>query len=290
MAEVEVKDIAITTFPEKQKQQKKQKKKKKRRSSAGQFFLTFFLTLVACCGVAAVVMIFSAEQLDFSLPGKWLFGYHTTSYSEHPTDLYGLVRESEAVEDSYFDDAVFVGDSLTRGMLLYEERVGTHYGVVGIGISDALWREKYTLQSGYLGSAVDAATETNPGKIYLMFGTNGVNYTDNYQPLIDDYKIMIQHIRQRCPDALIYIQSIPPVTEGYSIAYPRLKPKKIQTYNNMLKEMAKAEACYYLDTNSVLSTESGHLPRMYTSDSGLHLNDSAYEVMFDYLKRHTVKK
>ena len=288
MAQVEVKNVnvKITSFSE------KPKKKKKRRRSIGHFFITFFITLIALFAAGLVMLILASEQLQLNIPGlngNWFFG-QTASNSQHSAYTYGLVQESAAVEDSYFDDAVFVGDSLTHGMRAYKNRLGRSYGVVGISVSDALWRDRYTLDNGSLGTAVDAATQGNPGKIYLMFGTNGVNYMSDYTPIIEDYTILIQHIRQKCPNAAIYVQSIPPVTQGYSIAYPRLKPKYIQAYNQMLLKMTEEQNCYFLDSNSVLSTESGHLPQMYTSDSGLHLNTSAYEVMFDYLKRHTVKK
>jgi len=288
LSEIEVKDIEVTTFPEQPKTKKK--KKKKRKSSVGSFFATFFLTLFAFCGVGVVMLIFASEQLNFTLPGNWFSGQQTTSYPEHPVDTYGLVGESATVADSYFEDAVFVGDSLTHGMKAYDKMVGTSYGVTGISVSDAIWRDKYTLKSGRMGTAVDAASELKPGKIYLMFGTNGVNYMYDYTPIIEDYKVLIQHIRQKNPDALIYVQSIPPVTQGYSYAYPRLKPENIQKYNGMLKEMTEAEQCYFLDSYSVLSTESGHLPQMYTSDSGLHINNKAYDAMFGYIKSHTVKK
>lgn len=265
------------------------KKKKKKSHSVLSFFLTFFVTLIALGGVGVVVFLVSTEHLALTLPGGSVTS-NAASYAELPVYTYGQVPKSDPVENSYFDDAVFVGDSLTYGMTIYPNKLGFIYGVTGISVSDALVKDKYTLKSGQMGTAVDAATERNPGKIYLMFGTNGINYMTNYTPIIEDYTILIQHIRQKCPDALIYVQSIPPVTEGYSAEHPLMRPKNIQEYNSLLKEMTEKENCYFLDSYSVLSTESGHLPQAYTSDIGLHINNDAYDAMFNYIKSHTVKK
>lgn len=261
-------------------------KKKKKKHSAGRFIATFFITLFALCAAGTVFMIFMIEQS----PDGW-FGFTEMPWQNNEQKLeYGLVEESAWAEDDYFDDAVFVGDSLTYGMTAYPEHLGSIYAVTGIQISTALMNDKYELESGKMGTAVDAATEKNPGKIYLMFGTNGVNFTTDYTEMIEDYTIMVQHIQQRCPDAIIYIQSIPPVTQSYATyVQTKMKPENIQRYNSLLLEMAEQEQCYFLDTYSVLCTESGYLLRDFTSDSGLHINNDAYDVMFDYIRRHTVQ-
>ena len=49
--------------------------------------------------------------------------------SEEP---FGPVPESEAVEDTYFEDAVFLGDSRTEGFRLYSGlKTGTYLCGVG---------------------------------------------------------------------------------------------------------------------------------------------------------------
>lgn len=266
------------------------KKTKKKKHSAGRFIGTFFITLFALCAAGAVFLILTAEQFNLTLPGDW-FNFTQTPDQGTGQNQYGLVEESERADDAYFDDAVFIGDSLTHGMTAYPEHLGSIYAVTGIQISTALTSDAYELENGGKGTAVDAAAEQNPGKIYLMFGTNGVNFTTDYTEMIEDYTIMVQHIRQKCPDAIIYIQSIPPVTEGYATyVQTKMTPDHIQEYNSLLLKMAEENQCYFLDTYSVLCTESGYLPQKFTSDSGLHINNDAYDVMFDYIRRHTIKK
>ena len=50
------------------------------------------------------------------------------------------VQESEPVDDSYFDDVAFVGDSRTDGFRLYSglER-GTYFCVTGETVASATW-------------------------------------------------------------------------------------------------------------------------------------------------------
>ena len=272
-------------------QVKEVKKKRKKKSGIGRVIATFFITLFALCGAAMVFLIVTAEQLDWKImEGIFPNKHHSTEQPSGST--YGLVKESNAVGDEYFDDLVFVGDSLTNGMTLLDFGLGYKaYGVNGISVRKALTGSdpnyRYELDNGTYGNAVQAAKERNPGKIYLMFGTNGINF-ETFENMIADYTEMVELIKAYCPNAKIYIQSIPPVTKGYTKAYPKFKPDRIKEYNGMLLEMAKKLECYYLDSYSALCTESGYLPMEFANADGLHINKKAYEVMFDYIRTHTV--
>ena len=59
-------------------------------------------------------------------------------------------------------------------------------------------------------------------------------------------------------------------------------------FNEELEALATAKECYFLDTYSLFVTESGYLPRDLSTD-GLHLNQDAYDIMFEYIKTHTVQ-
>ncbi len=261
-------------------------KKKKKSHGVRSFLLTFFISLFALFSVAAVYFIIVKEPLDFTIMGDWFKGNQTASHSG-TVQGYGLVQESGAVDDSYFDDAVFLGDSLTRGMLLqpYTEN-STVLGVDGIHLEQVLNQKAYELPNGRSAKAVDAVTARNPKKIYIMLGSNGVNYLD-LDEMINDYERLINLLKEKNPEAIFYIQSIPPATESY-VKAGKSSAKKIRKYNEKLLELAEETECYYLDTYSQFVTESGYLPRSLSSDNTVHLNDDGYEIMFDYLKTHTV--
>ena len=262
-------------------------KSKKKSHSVRSFLLTFFISLFALCGVGAVYFIVVQESFDFTIVGDWFQGNQTVSQSA-PVQNYGLVLEGKEVDASYFDDAVFLGDSLTRGMLLQPYRGNaTVLGVDGIHIEQVLNNKAYELPNGQMAKAVDAVTARNPKKIYIMLGTNGVGYLD-FDEMINDYKRLINLLKAKNPNAIFYIQSIPPATQSH-IKSSNMSVKKIRQYNEKLLQLAEESECYYLDTYSQFVTESGYLPRSLSSDNTVHLNDDGYEVMFQYLRTHTVQ-
>lgn len=265
-------------------------KKKKKKSGAGRFFATFFVSLFALCSVGAVFYIVTAEQLDWHIVTDFL----PHRKQSEPTGVsaasaYGLVQESEAVDNSYFDDAVFLGDSLTDGMRLVNYVNDSNIkAVVGISIERVLKEKAFELRSGNMGTAVRAVSERNPSKIYVMLGTNGIEYS-SVDTLIEQYAQLIDKLKENNTGAILYIQSIPPSTSGYINSKERLSTKKIKQYNEALLKLAEEKECYFLDTYSLFVTESGYLPRALSSGDGLHLNVDAYHIMFDYIKKHTVR-
>lgn len=265
-------------------------KTKKKKHTAVQVVLTFFVTFFALCGLGTVGYIAMSEDLDFQIiVGDWFKGKSPAESSITVGNQFGLVSESPEVDDSYFDDAVFLGDSLTVGMtyLPYVNQDNV-LGVTGIHLHQVLDNKAYPTRSGRMTTAVRAVEERKPAKIYLMLGTNGLAYTD-MEDMIKDYTRLVTLLKEDNPDADIYIQSIPPATQSYVRNNSGFTVKKVVEYNTALLNMAKEQECYFLDTYSQFVTESGYLPRSLSSDNGVHLNDDAYDIMFRYLKTHTVQ-
>ena len=126
-----------------------------------------------------------------------------------------------------------------------------------------------------------------PKKIYVMLGTNSIGYT-SVSTMIEQYAEVIDLLKKSNPNAIFYIQSIPPMTKSYINSNSRFKTKHFEEFNAELEALAIAKECYFLDTYSLFVTESGYLPRSLSTD-GLHLNQDAYDIMFEYIKTHTVQ-
>ena len=194
------------------------------------------------------------------------------------------VPRSEAVENSYFDDAAFVGDSLTVGMKLtdYVDKDNL-FGITGVSIH-AIKTQRADF-NGKQTTALKAASNMKPKKIYVMLGTNSIGYT-SVSTMIEQYAEVIDLLKKSNPNAIFYIQSIPPMTKSYINSNSKFKTTHFEEFNEELEAIAKE--CYFLDTYSLFVTESGYLPRSLSTD-GLHLNQDAYDIMFKYIKTHTVK-
>lgn len=196
---------------------------------------------------------------------------------------YGTVKESEKIGDSYFDDALFIGDSLTDGLRLYSSLKGPKYasgtgmtlkGVLSVPLSDG----NYTL---------DLLKNTPYKKIYILLGINEKLTEDNIPSYIEDYAHLIKTIREIIPDAYIYLQSILPVTEKKSESHRFLNNHNIHLYNKAIEELAIENQCYYLKVTETMMDQKGALPA-HASTDGIHPSKEYYEKWVEYLKTHAI--
>ena len=123
------------------------------------------------------------------------------------------------------------------------------------------------------------------GKIYIMFGTNEIAF-DKMDEFLKRYSDFIDKIREVHPDALVYIESIMPVTKEKSET-SEVKNDRIYVYNEALLKMAKEKQCYYVDIHSYFKDKDGYLPSDIGSD-GIHLGPAKYREMAAYIADHAV--
>ncbi len=196
---------------------------------------------------------------------------------------YGRVEENESVDTGYFNDAVFVGDSLTVGFQMYSNLVeadflsSTALSITGLGSVDA---------PGGGGSILDRIQNDTYKKIYIMLGINELIEPSNKDAFMGKYGSLIDTVKQTHPDAYIYVQSILPVSQTED-AKGRLRNEYIYDFNAALEQLTADKGAYYLDIASALADENGFLPEQSTVD-GIHLNQEYYLKWLDYLKTHTV--
>lgn len=88
-----------------------------------------------------------------------------------PYDFSQPAPRSEAVDNSYFDDAAFVGDSRTDGFMLYSG-IGTGTNLTSNGLSIFKLAEKKTLKiDGQKYTLLEALALEEYGKVYLSPGS-----------------------------------------------------------------------------------------------------------------------
>lgn len=210
----------------------------------------------------------------------------TEMTSERILSSAALVPNSgSSVGDEYFDDAAFVGDSITEGIKLYE--VMTNATVVaarGINLDNVFTDDQIRTAQG--NSTVMGALEAaEPKKIYIMFGANGVGWFTE-QHFTDVYTKFVQAVKEQHPDSQIYLQSILPVTQEFDDSREDISNDKINRYNELVVEIAEEQKVHYLDVASAFKDEKGCLPEDSNGD-GMHFGNKYYQKWFDYLKSHT---
>lgn len=215
------------------------------------------------------------------------------SESEPDEPVFGVaVPESEKVKSSYFDDAVFFGDSVTDGISIYDVMANAKViAYTGINPGTALTREVIKTGDGEKITMIDALKVENPKKIYIMIGINSLGMEK--ESFIKSYGKMIDAIKQDHPEAIIYVQSITPVTEAYETSKNNsydITNQKINEFNAAICELAGEKEVYYIDVDKALKDENGALPNEASPKDGIHFGSKYYKKWFEYLRTHTVKK
>ena len=105
------------------------------------------------------------------------------------------VPESDPVDESYFDDAVFIGDSLTYGLGAYQvldaDKVIAH---TGINPQTILTSECIEQPDGSVVTVLEAVKAAAPKKVYIMLGSNGVAFL-NQSDIIEFYSEFIDELQ-----------------------------------------------------------------------------------------------
>ena len=197
------------------------------------------------------------------------------------------------VDMSYFSDALFIGDSRTEGLQLYSGIEGaTFFCYKGITIFDVMAEDpkKVVTLDGNKYSVVGALEHTAGqfGKVYISMGVNELGYYDD-QGYHDKFCALIDEVRRTQPDAVIYLQNVVPVNpELCAKNWPSyVNNEKVNTYNEILDQVAEEKEVVLLDLHSALGTSDGILAKENTSD-GVHFNKAWYQEWLRYLMKHAV--
>lgn len=194
------------------------------------------------------------------------------------------------VDDSYFDDAVFIGDSRTVGMYEYGglEETSTFYASTGLTIYKMFdsaivsvpgQKKKITVE--------EALSEKQFAKIYLMIGINEMG-TGTVESFMKAYGEAVQHLQELQPDAVIYLQAIMKVTTERSEQGDYITNEGIEARNAEIAKLADDQKIFFLDVNPLICDETGGMVSSYTYD-GVHLKAQYIPIWLDFLKEHAVE-
>lgn len=197
----------------------------------------------------------------------------------------GPVPESMPVEDTYFDDAVFLGDSRTDGLRLYSGLThGTFLCSTGATVESVFTKSVETTVGTM--PLLDALAGMDCGKIYVMLGINelGWNGTETFRLQSGE---LIRRLQADHPDAKIVIQSILPVSAKKDAEGRYVNNGRIGEYNQVWLELAEEFGVAYMNVAESVTGEDGLLPDELCYD-GVHLNKAGCRQWLDYLRTHTV--
>jgi len=193
------------------------------------------------------------------------------------------------VEEDYFADALFLGDSRTVGLGQYGslKDIATFYASTGMTIYKLLGAEIVEMPEQQKKITVEEALQhLNFRKIYIMMGINEVG-GGTAESFAKAYGEVIARIQELQPDAIIYIEGILKVTKARSDKGDYINNEAIEARNEAISQLADGEKIFYLDVNQAVCDEDGGLVKDYTSD-GVHLKAKYITLWEEYLKDNAV--
>lgn len=192
--------------------------------------------------------------------------------------------------ETWFQDAVFIGDSRIDGLHSFSGIQGgaflTHTGLTIYEVEEG---EEVIRQGEKKVSLLEALAQKTCGKIYISLGVNELGYF-NAQGFGETYGKVIDRIRESQPDAAIYVQAIIPVNtqkcEDHDQPY-YITNQAILSYNEALADMAAQKKVFFLAPPEALLGEDGETSADYSSD-GVHFKKEGYKLWLEDLLAHTV--
>ena len=177
------------------------------------------------------------------------------------------------VDESWFDDVLFVGDSRTQGLGTYG-RLGQAEYFCDVGLS------VYSIQSTRIGmrqvgkvSLETLLTKKSYGKIYICLGLNEI--MSSHDKLIAQYQEVIDMIREKQPDAVIVLQAVMTVGRDKAASKECFRVENINSLNQRIKALAVGDNMRYIDVNEWIADEEGYLPDGWSKD-GCHPYANGY--------------
>lgn len=192
------------------------------------------------------------------------------------------------VDESYFDDALFIGDSRTVGLYEYaglEERAD-FFCKTSLTIWTVLEKPIVKNEEGKSITVEEALQEKSYGKIYLMLGINELG-RGNTELFMEQYKKVVERIRELQPDAVLFVEGIMRVAGEKSSTDSIFNNANINERNENIARLANNKDIFYLDVNEAVCDEFGDLVAEYTFDQ-IHLKAAYYELWKQFLLEHGI--
>lgn len=211
-----------------------------------------------------------------------------------------VTYEYTQVDDSYFNDAVFIGDSISYGFELYvTEKRANGETVLGeaqfltsgsLSYGNSLWdvsdESVHPTYNGEKMKLEDAIAKIKPGKIFILLGTNDVALY-GVEQTVANADTEISGMLEASPGAEIFIMSTTPkYSPAESDVDGALNNADIDALNVAMRQFAVEKGYNFMNIAPLFKDETGGLAADYCSDKegmGIHFTSAAYDIWLDFL-------
>lgn len=208
-------------------------------------------------------------------------------YSDFDTIALTSKLDYINVDNDYFSNACFIGDSRMEGLYFYGDLKEADFVYKpGATVYDIM-NNKLSMNGGGSCQLTDVLADKQYAQIYMMVGVNelGDKNPDEYAKA---YSNDIETIRQLQPDAVIFIIGMMHVTTQYSDSSDVFNNDNIDARNTAAAAIANGRDILYLDMNECVDDGAGGVIGDYSYD-GVHLKAEYYKLWTEWMKAHGIK-
>lgn len=230
--------------------------------------------------VTRQVSVFKNGPLTMSLKDYSLDGYFETT----------ILKKTERMGDSYINETVFYGDSITY-----------NFGYYLALPTSVIWAKSnvtpenahtWTVPINPYGVEMtleNAVKKYKPKRLVISLGANAVAVmTEDY--FINQYESLVKKVKAASPETLVIVQSIFPVDSAWDIASQTrttINNTKINRLNYLLAEMCERQEIKFLNSAEVLKNANGQMTYGYAyASDGIHLLPVANNKVIEYFRTH----
>lgn len=251
-------------------------------------------TTVVSSGEKETTSVEATEETEESTTVYKGFAFSTIVDLSSLISIDSYTREEILKQgDKFFDDAIFVGDSVTVGLKGYvtnERNAGraclgqAQFLCEGsMGYINSYHRK---IMPTYRGSKVtieDGIKQSGAKKVFIMLGMNDF-YGYGEGVAMRAAKGTIDNIIAKNPDVKIYIQSVTPILKNKQ--HDGFTNEQVDAFNLKLKVLCNEYGLTYVDTNSCMRDTDGSLKSEYCGDPGamgIHMSYPGCKAWVEYL-------
>lgn len=191
---------------------------------------------------------------------------------------------TQTKSDVSVDDALFIGDSRTVGLMEYAGIDNADFFcTVGMSVYN-IHKKPVSVPNVGKVTLTELLNSKKYGKVYIMLGINEVGY--EFSGTIEKYSELIEFVKSKQPDCVIFIQANLHVSKSRSDSDKVVNNASINRLNAELSKLADGKSIFYLDANALFDDEAGGLSADKSEDS-THLYAKYYKEWGEWIVRQT---
>lgn len=201
--------------------------------------------------------------------------------------------------DSFFEHAVFVGDSLSVG---FQNFCSQHSDSIASDSTYFLARQSGSAKAAISTNALTTYANIMPEyngkvqliedsvsqmsdieKVFICYGMNDL-VSSSPEQFVQDLKVLIQRILNKNPNVSIYVLSVPCIMKDVQTG--NLSNSSIQTANSLLATTCAENQWGFVNIAEYLMNQENTICEQYSSDGYVHENNSAYRIWIKVLRNY----